>query len=87
MTYTRRDLGKIAAVTLAGGKLLAAPDSKFGGVQIGVILSPTALKDIPVPADQMLKNVVELGINAVELQEVRVEAYLGAPAAARPDCP
>jgi sugar phosphate isomerase/epimerase len=80
---TRRELGKIAAAALTCGKLLATPNAKVGGVQIGVILSPTALKDIPVPADEMLKTVVDLGINAVELQEVRVEAWAGAPPATR----
>ena len=81
MTYTRRDLGKIALASLPAGKLLAKPNSKFGGVQIGIIISPSNFRDMPLGADQILQKVVELGIDAIELQDVRVEAYAGAPAA------
>src|SRR5689334_20942097 len=80
MTCTRRHLGKLALAVLPSGKLLAKPNSKFSGVQIGIILSPTALRDIPLAADEVLKNLVELGINGIEMQEVRVEKYAGAPA-------
>jgi hypothetical protein len=52
-------------------------------VQIGIILSPTALRDIPIGADEILKNLVELGIGGVEMQDVRVEKYAGAPPARR----
>jgi len=50
-------------------------------VQIGIILSPTALRDIPISADEVLKNLVELGIGGIEMQDVRVEKYAGAPPA------
>jgi sugar phosphate isomerase/epimerase len=83
MTYTRRDLGKIALAALPAGKLLAKPNSKFGGVQIGIIISPTNFSDMPLAADEILKNLVELGINAIEMQDVRVEPYAGAPMTAR----
>src|SRR5260370_616925 len=83
MTYTRRDLGKIALAALPVRKLLAKPNSKFSGVQIGIIVSPTTFRDIPLAADEILKNLVELGINAIEMQDVRVETYAGAPIAAR----
>jgi sugar phosphate isomerase/epimerase len=79
MKYSRRDLGKLALAALPGGKVLAAPNSNFGGVQIGIIVSPVALPDLPLHADELLKTLVELGINAVELQDVRVESYAGAP--------
>jgi len=81
MTYTRRHLGKIVLAALPGGKLLAKPNSRYGGVQIGIILSPTALRDIPISADEVLKNLVELGIGGIEMQDVRVEKYAGAPPA------
>ena len=81
MTCTRRHLGKIALAALPGGKLLAKPNSRYYGVQIGIILSPTALRDIPIGADEILKNLVELGIGGIEMQEVRVEKYAGAPPA------
>src|SRR5690348_7465703 len=83
MNYTRRDLGKIALAALPAGKLLAKPNSKFGGVQIGIIISPTTFLDMPLGADEILHKVVELGINAIEMQDVRVETYAGAPIAAR----
>jgi hypothetical protein len=87
MTFTRRDLGKIALAALPVGKLLAKPNSKFGGVQIGIIISPTTFRDMPLAADELLKNLVELGISAVEMQDVRVEAYAGAPIVRRAAAP
>ena len=83
MTYSRRYLGRIALSALPARQLLARPSSKFGGVQIGVIVSPVALSDLPLHADQLLEYLVRLGINAVELQDVRVESYAGAPTAVR----
>jgi sugar phosphate isomerase/epimerase len=83
MTYTRRDIGKIALATLPAAKLLAKPNSKFGGVEIGIIISPTNFRDMPLGADEILKNLVELGISGIEMQDVRVETYAGAPIAAR----
>ena len=83
MNFTRRDLGKIALAALASGKICAKPNSTFGGVEIGIIISPTNFRDIPLGADQVLNNLVELGISGIEMQDVRVESYAGAPAAAR----
>jgi sugar phosphate isomerase/epimerase len=83
MNYTRRDISKIALAALAGEKLLAKPNSNFAGVQIGIIISPVLFHDMPLGADEILKKLVEAGISAVELQDVRVEAYAGAPEPAR----
>jgi hypothetical protein len=83
MTHSRRDLGKMALAALSAKQLLAKPNSKFGGVQIGIIVSPVGLADLPLQADQLLQYLVRLGINAVELQDVRVESYAGAPTAVR----
>jgi sugar phosphate isomerase/epimerase len=87
MNITRRDLGKIALATLASGTTWAKPNSTFGGVEIGIIISPTNFRDIPLPADQILDNLVQLGISGIEMQDVRVESYAGAPAAARASYP
>ncbi len=87
MIYTRRHAAKIALAALAAQDLLSKANSNFGGVQIGIILSPTALRGIPLAADEVLKNLVELGISAVEMQDVRVEAYAGAPSAPRGRAP
>ena len=83
MNITRRDLGKIALAALSSGKIWAKPNSKFAGVEIGIIISPTNFRDIPLGADQILNNLVQLGISGIEMQDVRVENYAGAPAAAR----
>jgi sugar phosphate isomerase/epimerase len=83
MNITRRDLGKIALAALSSGKIWAKPNSTFAGVEIGIIISPTNFRDIPLPADQILNNLVELGIGGIEMQDVRVESYAGAPAASR----
>jgi sugar phosphate isomerase/epimerase len=68
---------------LAAGKAWAKPKSVFGGVEIGIIISPTNFTDMPLGADEILKNLVEVGISGIEIQDVRVETYAGAPGAAR----
>ncbi len=67
--------------------MLAKPNSDFGGVQIGIIISPVTFNDMPLRADEILKNLVEIGINAVEMQDVRVEVYAGAPTVVRTASP
>jgi sugar phosphate isomerase/epimerase len=82
MIYTRRDFGKIALAAVPAC-LLAKPDSKFGGVQIGINV-PYSFHGMPGGADDILKYLTELGLSAVELRSQPVEAYYGAPSAARP---
>jgi len=86
MNYTRRDFGKLALTALPAAKLLAMPQakphSKFGGVQIGII-APYSFRGLPASADDLLKYLVQLGLNSVELQSEPVEAYAGAPATGR----
>jgi sugar phosphate isomerase/epimerase len=77
MNCTRRDLAKIAAAALLP-PLFARPDSKFGGVQIG-INAPYSFHGMPAGADDMLKDLLELGLSAVELRSQPVEGALGAP--------
>ncbi len=89
MTLSRRDILKGAFTALAVAKPnvianpLAYPDSKYGGVQIGIIISPYSFPDIPVPADQTLKTLLQVGINAIEMQDLRAELYAGAPSEPR----
>ena len=45
----------------------AKPNSKFNGVQIGVI-APYSFRGLPNSAEDLLRQMVELGISAVELQ-------------------
>lgn len=82
---TRRELGRLAltapAAALLGARASAAarPDSKIAGVQIGLI-APYSFGRDATDADAILKNLVDLGISAVELQERPAEAAAGAPA-------
>jgi sugar phosphate isomerase/epimerase len=85
---TRRDAVKLALTALAAGRLQAwakpvRPDSRFGNVQIGIIISPYNYPEIPVRADELLGTLVQLGISAIEMQDVRVETYAGAPSLPR----
>jgi hypothetical protein len=77
MRYSRRDIGKIALAALPAS-LLAKPNSRFGGVQIG-INAPYSFHGMPGGADDVQKYLVELGLSAVELRSQPVEAFLGAP--------
>lgn len=88
MTFTRREFVKIGLLTVPAAQLpslfaQSRPDSKFGGVQIGAIISPYNFPSIPVPADQLLHTLVQVGLSAVEIQDVRCEVYAGAPSAPR----
>jgi sugar phosphate isomerase/epimerase len=83
---TRRELGRLAltapAAALFGSRAMwaaARPDSKIEGVQIGLI-APYSFGRDATDADAILKNLVELGISAVELQDRPAEAAAGAPA-------
>jgi hypothetical protein len=91
MQFTRRTLGKLALAALPT-TLLAKPNSKFGGVQVG-INAPYSFHGLPGSADDVQKYVVDLGLSAVELRSQPVEEFLGCPihygttAAPRPQTP
>ncbi len=77
--YTRRDLAKLALAAIPVSRLLAAkPDSRFGGVQIG-INAPYSFQRMPADAESVLKDLLDLGLNAVELRSQPVEQFFGAP--------
>jgi len=78
MNLTRRDMGKLALAALPTSGLLAKPNSKFGGVQVG-INAPYSFRGMPGTADDILKYMLELGLNGVELRSQPVEGFLGAP--------
>ena len=80
MTFTRRDFGKLAAAALPASSLLAKPDSKFSGVQIGAITY--SFRALPGGAEQTLKYVTECGISAIELMSGVAESYAGIPGGA-----
>ena len=92
MFYPRRDLLKLALGALPAAHLLtrphsifaaSKPNSKIGGVQVGII-APYAFRGTARSAEEILENLVELGINAVELQSSPVERFAGAPAGGGP---
>ena len=78
MNLTRRDIGKLALAALPTANLLAKPNSKFGGVQIG-INAPYSYQKMQATAEEVLQITTDLGISAVELRTQPVEASLGAP--------
>lgn len=82
MSISRRELGKLALASLPlaalPGSLLAKPNSKFGGVQIG-INAPYSMHGLPAGADDVLKQLLQLNLSAVELRSQPVEGFLGAP--------
>ncbi|HEY2018547.1 MAG TPA: sugar phosphate isomerase/epimerase [Bryobacteraceae bacterium] len=77
MQFTRRALGKLALTALPV-TLLAKPNSKFGGVQVG-INAPYSFHGLPASADDVQKYVVDLGLSAVELRSQPVEEFFGCP--------
>lgn len=79
MELTRRDIGRLAAAGLPAFRGLSAkPDSKFGGVQVGINI-PYSFHGLPSSADQILGYLEKTNISAVELRSQPIEAYLGAP--------
>ena len=82
--FSRRDFGKLAAAGIAANAFQPAslfaqgkPNSRFAGVQIGVIsYSYRQMPDVTIP--KMLDWIVEDGINAVELENYQ-EIWAGAP--------
>ena len=83
MICTRRDIGRMALAALPAARLLAKPNSKFGGVQIG-INAPYSYGNNNMSADETLNNTVQLGLSAVELRTQPIESFLGSPALASP---
>jgi sugar phosphate isomerase/epimerase len=77
MQLTRRDIGKLALAALPV-PLLAKPNSKFGGVQVGINV-PYSFHGLPAGADDVQKYVVELGLSALELRSQPVEEFCGCP--------
>jgi sugar phosphate isomerase/epimerase len=81
MTYTRRDIGRLALAALPAARLMAAkPDSLWSGVQVGINV-PYSYGNNNMSADETLNNTLTLGLSAVELRTQPVESFLGAPPA------
>ena len=78
MTFTRREVAKLAVGAVPGVALLqgARPDSKVRGVQIGMN-TPYNFGNNNMSADETLARCLTLGISAVELRSQPVEGYMG----------
>jgi len=99
MVHTRRQMLKlglgIAPLTylitqrtslFAAVPATAKPNSRFNGVQIGVI-APYSFRGLSNTAEGLLASMVELGLSAVELQNDPVERFAGAPGGGGPGGP
>jgi sugar phosphate isomerase/epimerase len=83
VTFTRRDIGKLAltaipAIVPAMNAWAAKPNSKWGGVQVGLNV-PYSFHNMPGSADDILAYMTQLNLSAAELRLQPVEAYLNAP--------
>ncbi|HYN09413.1 MAG TPA: sugar phosphate isomerase/epimerase [Vicinamibacterales bacterium] len=84
MPYTRREFGQIALACLPASVAFARMSplaqspipSRFGGVQVGVITYSFR----SMPAEDILKALVQIGIGEVELMSNHAEGLAGAPA-------
>ena len=57
-------LGKMALTALPVASLLAKPNSKFGGVQIG-INAPYSMHGLPGGADDILTDMIQLNLSSL----------------------
>jgi sugar phosphate isomerase/epimerase len=81
MLYTRRDLGKLALVSVpfAGALKAAKIDSVIDGIQFGAI----TYSFNRLTPDAIIQAFVDVGLGEVELMSNHCEAAAGAPAAGR----
>lgn len=79
MNFNRRDFSKLALAALPATQLLAAkPNSKWGGVQVG-INAPYSFQRMSGTADKIIEYMTQVNLSACELRLQPVEAFLGAP--------
>jgi sugar phosphate isomerase/epimerase len=79
MNLTRRDLGKMALAALPAARALAAVNSNFGGVQIGINV-PYSFHSEFKSGDECLDATLKLGLSAVEMRAQPIEQFMGARA-------
>src|SRR4051794_40078219 len=81
MDFTRRDLGRMALVSVPLSMALGAKriDSKFGGVQVGAITYSFNRIASPDP-EEIIKAYKDIGLGEAELMSNHCEALAGAPA-------
>lgn len=79
MNLSRRDLGKLALAAIPATKLLAKPNSNWGGVQVGMN-APYSYGNNNMSSDETIAKTVELGISALECRTQPIEECMGSPA-------
>src|ERR1044071_8256900 len=79
MTYTRRDVARIALAGLPLARAFGAINSKIGGVQIGAITYSFG----NMPLDEIVKAYTEIGLGEMELMSNHAETAAGAPSGGR----
>jgi sugar phosphate isomerase/epimerase len=82
MTFTRRDLGKLALAAIPAARLLGKPNSYWNGVQVGLNV-PYSYGNNNMGADETISKTVELGISAIECRTQPIEQAMGSPAAGK----
>jgi sugar phosphate isomerase/epimerase len=65
------------SIPMAESEAGAAPNSNFGGVQIGAITY--SWRSMPSGVENVIKYCIESGISSIELMSTDVEDFLGAP--------
>ena len=80
-SYSRRDFARLALFGLPAARLLTAVRPRVAGLQIGLNV-PYSFGNNNMPADELLKNCVALGVTSLELRSQPVEAFMGGPVAA-----
>ena len=91
MSITRRQFGRVAlagvpavgvalrGTVAAAGAQAAAPMSRWAGVQVGLNVPYSLGLGNNIPAEDLLKHLVDLGVGSVELRAQPVEHFLGSP--------
>ena len=75
--YTRRDFGKLALASVPVSSAMAAVNSTFGGVRIGVQSASFTFSGLGI--DDIIKTMVEVGIAETDVMSEHVDNYLGGP--------
>ena len=75
--YTRRDFGRLALASVPLSSALAAVNSTFGGVRIGVQSASFTASGMNI--DEIIKTMVDVGLAETDVMSEHVENYLGGP--------
>jgi sugar phosphate isomerase/epimerase len=84
MEYTRREFGQVVMAAVPMSALPAAapaqtpkPNSRFGGVQVGIIAG--SFRPLAPSVEDVLKWTAQAGLSTIELDVEFFEPYFGAP--------